>query len=69
MYGLSRPKLTACLDFSECIADGEPVGEALKNGRDALKATIAALKAEGHPVPAANAGFIAQGPGRKETRA
>jgi antitoxin HicB len=48
-------------DFSECISDGETVEEALKNGRDALKATIAALKAGGHPVPAANSGGVASG--------
>ena len=48
-------------DFSECISDGETVEEALKNGREALKATIAALKAKGHTVPAANAGGVASG--------
>ena len=32
-------------DFAECISDGETVEEAMENGRDALKATIAALKA------------------------
>ena len=41
-------------DLSECISDGETVEEALKNGRDALKATIAALKSKGLPVPAPN---------------
>jgi antitoxin HicB len=30
-------------DFAECISDGESVDEAIENGRDALKATIAAL--------------------------
>jgi len=40
-------------DFSDCISDGETVEEALKNGRDALTATIAALKAKKFPVPAA----------------
>ena len=48
-------------DFAECISDGETVEEALKNGRQALKATMAALKAKGHPVPAANAGGVASG--------
>ena len=43
-------------DFSDCISDGETVEEALKNGKDALKATIAALKAKALPVPAANRG-------------
>ena len=48
-------------DFSECISDGETVEEALKNGKDALKATIAALKARELPVPAANSGGSASG--------
>lgn len=48
-------------DLSECISDGETVEEALKNGRDALKATIAALKSKGLPVPAPNGGGVASG--------
>lgn len=48
-------------DFSECISDGETVEAALKNGRDALKATLAALKAKGLPVPAPNGGTVASG--------
>jgi antitoxin HicB len=48
-------------DFSECISDGETVDEALKNGKQALKATIAALKAKELPVPAPNSGGIASG--------
>ena len=48
-------------DFSECLSDGQTVDEALKNGRDALKATIAALKANDLPVPAPNGGGIASG--------
>ena len=48
-------------DFSECISDGETVEEALKSGRDALKATIAALKSKGLPVPAPNGGGMASG--------
>ena len=48
-------------DFSECISDGESVEEALANGRDALEATIAALKARDLPVPAPNSGGIASG--------
>ena len=48
-------------DFAECISDGETVEEALENGQDALKATIAALKAKDLPVPAANSGGIASG--------
>ena len=45
-------------DFAECISDGETVEEALRNGRDALKATIAALKARKLPIPAANSGAV-----------
>ena len=48
-------------DFSDCISDGETVEDALKNGRAALKATIAALKARELPVPAPNSGGIASG--------
>lgn len=48
-------------DFAECISDGETVEEALKNGREALKATIAALKAKSHAIPAANSGGVASG--------
>ena len=48
-------------DFSECISDGETVEEALKNGNDALKATIAALKAKKLPVPAPKSGGVASG--------
>ena len=43
-------------DFSECIADGETVEEAIANGHSALEETIAALKATGFAVPAPNAG-------------
>ena len=45
-------------DFAECISDGETVEEALINGRDALKATIAALKAKKLSVPPPNGGEI-----------
>ena len=48
-------------DFAECISDGETVVEAIENGKDALKATIAALKANKLPVPAPNSGGIASG--------
>jgi antitoxin HicB len=48
-------------DFAECISDGETVAEAMENGRDALKATIAALKAKKLPVPAPNSGGVASG--------
>ena len=48
-------------DFSECISDGETVEEALKNGKDALQATMAALKAKELPIPAPNGGGVASG--------
>ena len=48
-------------DFAECLSDGETVDEAIENGRDALKATIAALKAKKLVVPSANSGGIASG--------
>ncbi len=48
-------------DFAECISDGETVDEAMSNGRDALKATIAALKSKKMAVPAANSGGVASG--------
>ena len=48
-------------DFSDCISDGETVEEALSNGKDALKSTIAALKAKELPVPAPNGGGVASG--------
>jgi antitoxin HicB len=48
-------------DFADCISDGETIEEALENGRDALKATIAALKAKKLPVPAPNSGGVASG--------
>ena len=46
-------------DFAECISDGETVEDALKNGQDALKASIAALKDKDFPVPVASGGGIA----------
>ena len=48
-------------DFAECISDGDSIEEAIENGRDALKATIAALKARKLPVPAPNSGGVASG--------
>ena len=56
-----EPFLISYPDFSECISDGESVEQALKNGTEALKATIAALKAKDMPVPAANSGGVASG--------
>ena len=35
--------LISYLDFSDCLSDGETVEEALTNGKEALKSTIAAL--------------------------
>jgi antitoxin HicB len=48
-------------DFAECISDGETVDEAIENGRDALKATVAAMKSKKLPVPAPNSGGVASG--------
>lgn len=48
-------------DFNVCFSDGASVEEAIANGRDALIGTIAALEAEGHPVPAPNSGGVASG--------
>lgn len=48
-------------DFSDCISEGETVEEALAHGQDALKSTIAALKAKALPVPAPNGGAVASG--------
>ncbi|MBP7665851.1 MAG: type II toxin-antitoxin system HicB family antitoxin [Burkholderiaceae bacterium] len=48
-------------DFAECISDGETIDEAIENGQDALKATIAALKAKQLAVPAPNSGGVASG--------
>ena len=43
--------LISYTDFSECISDGETIEEAIVNGRDALIATIEALKEFNLPVP------------------
>jgi antitoxin HicB len=48
-------------DFAECISDGETIEDAIVNGRDALKATIAALKDKKLAVPAPNSGGVASG--------
>ena len=47
--------------FSDCLSDGESVEEAITNGQDALKSTIAALKAKELPIPAPNSGGVASG--------
>ena len=49
-------------DFSECLSDGDTVEAALANGKDALKSTIAALKAKDLPIPAPNSGRVAKYP-------
>jgi antitoxin HicB len=38
-------------DFSECLSDGETIEEAIQNGLDALRETIAALESNGYPLP------------------
>ncbi len=43
-------------DFSECISDGETPEEALRNGLDALRETIAALESMNLPVPEPGSG-------------
>lgn len=48
-------------DFAECSSDGETIEEAIANGRDALRATVAALKAKKLAVPAPNSGGVASG--------
>ena len=48
-------------DFSDCLSDGETVEQALINGQDALKATIAALKSKELSIPAPNSGGVASG--------
>jgi antitoxin HicB len=48
-------------DFSDCFSDGETIEEAIANGADALKATIATLKASQLPIPFPNSGGVASG--------
>ena len=43
-------------DFDGCISDGETPEQALANGREALAATIAALKKCRLPIPAPHTG-------------
>ena len=38
-------------DFSECISDGETIDEAIQNGLDALRETVAALESKAYPLP------------------
>ena len=53
--------LVSFTDFAECLSDGETIEEAIENGRDALKSTIAALKSKKLTVPAPNSGGVASG--------
>jgi antitoxin HicB len=53
--------LIAFPDFNVCMSDGETIEEAVANGREALRETIAALEESGHPVPAPNGGGVASG--------
>jgi len=48
-------------DFSECIADGETPEEAMHNGMDALRETIAALEELKLPVPEPSSGGVYSG--------
>ena len=53
--------LIAYPDFTECIADGETLEEALQHGREALQAVIEALQEQGVPIPTPNSGGVASG--------
>lgn len=53
-------------DFSECIADGETVEEALANGREALAETMATLVENGFTIPLPNSRGVM--PGKFVTR-
>ena len=46
-------------DFSDCLSVSETIVDVLANGKDALKSTIAALKAKELPIPAPNSGGVA----------
>lgn len=48
-------------DFSDCLADGDTVDEALANAREALIATVATLEEHNLPVPTPNSGGVASG--------
>ena len=43
-------------DFAECISDGDTIEEAIRNGMDALRETVAALESMGLPVPEPESG-------------
>jgi len=53
--------LISFTDFADCVSDGDTAEEAIANGRVALKETIAALRAAGHPVPAPSLATHASG--------
>lgn len=53
--------LISFTDFTDCVSDGETIEDAIANGRLALKETIAALRAAGHPVPEPTAATTASG--------
>ena len=57
--------LISYTDFDECISDGATPAEAIRNGKEALKETIAALQAQGLGVPQPGEG---QASGRFVTR-
>lgn len=48
-------------DFNDCVSDGDTVDEAIANGQQALKETLAALKAAGLPAPSPSEGKPASG--------
>jgi antitoxin HicB len=39
-------------DFNDCVSDGETIEEAIANGEQALKETIAVLRQANHRIPA-----------------
>jgi len=57
--------LISFIDFDECIADGATPQEAIRNGKEALQETIAAMQSEGLQVPQPGEG---QASGRFVTR-
>ena len=38
-------------DLPGCMSDGNTIEEAITNGVDAMRGWIAAMRAEGHPIP------------------
>jgi antitoxin HicB len=39
-------------DLPGCMSDGATIEETITNGIDAIRGWIAAMRAEGHPIPA-----------------